>query len=577
MKLKNWIRRSFRNRIFATILVVTLMPLLLCDVVMMRVIVARTEHTQAQQGQETLHALCACFDNAAALCSDTLDALATSTITRSVLRRTEQDSRLLYQFLYRRAAPLRPYAALDIYNAQGVCLYTTDTSLPAAPLDTDWGALYAARSGSGTVFLSSGKGLLAARTITAYGGQLLGYVTVRMDSDGFAQLFDGLMAPADDLLVLDGTWRTVYYTRTVQADRTVAALRGQLLAGQSLTGAAGDNCTFYTASGAGGFTLLLQQSRIYTGQVLRSLYLVGAALGFLCLALCAVAAWWLSRYLSRPVNALDDAMRQVERGDYDAQLHLDSPDELGRLAASFNRMTEEYRQNLERSVQRQKELNETQLRMLQAQLNPHFLYNTLESIHSVAYLEGNREVGEMAVLLARILRYGVSDPSGPVTLRDEAKNLDDYIRLQELRYHGTVRFAVSIDPGILDCACLRMILQPIVENALYHGVTSLERGGQVQVLGYRDGENLVLRISDNGQGMEEDRVRLLNDYICGKNEAFRSIGLKNVSRRIRLCYGEDYGVLVQSAPGRGTMVTVTLPVRTQPKTQPNQKGDPKHT
>lgn len=133
MKLKNWIRRSFRNRIFATILLVTLMPLLLCDVVMMRVIVARTEHTQAQQGQETLHALCACFDSAAALCGDTLDALATSTITRSVLRRTEQDSRLLYQFLYRRAAPLRPYAALDIYNAQGVCLYTTDTSLPARP------------------------------------------------------------------------------------------------------------------------------------------------------------------------------------------------------------------------------------------------------------------------------------------------------------------------------------------------------------------------------------------------------------------------------------------------------------
>ena len=211
--------------------------------------------------------------------------------------------------------------------------------------------------------------------------------------------------------------------------------------------------------------------------------------------------------------------------------------------------------------------------MLRIQINPHFLYNTLESIHSVAYLEGNREVGEMAVLLARILRYGVSDPSGPVTLRDEAKNLDDYIRLQELRYHGTVRFAVSIDPGILDSACLRMILQPIVENALYHGVSSLERGGQVQVLGYRDGENLVLRISDNGQGMEEDKVRLLNDYLCGKNEAFRSIGLKNVSRRIRLCYGEAYGVLVQSAPGRGTMVTVTLPVRTQP----NQKGDPKHT
>lgn len=141
--------------------------------------------------------------------------------------------------------------------------------------------------------------------------------------------------------MLDGTWRTVYYTRTVQADRTVAALRSQLLAGQKLTGDEGDDCAFYTADGAAGFTLLAPAApRLHgTGAAVR-LYLVGAALGILCLGLCAVAAWWLSRYLSQPVNALDDAMRQAERGDYNVQLYLDSPDELGRLAASFNRMTE---------------------------------------------------------------------------------------------------------------------------------------------------------------------------------------------------------------------------------------------
>ena len=313
MKLKNWIRRSFRNRVFATILVVTLVPLLLCDVVMMQVIVARAEHTQARQARAALDMLSQRFDEAAGQCGDTLEALATSTITRSVLRRTEPDSRLLYQFLYRSAAAVRSYANLEIYDAQGACLYSTDASLAAAPADTDWGGLYAARTNGGTVFLSTGHGLMAARTVTGYGGELLGYVTARIESSGFAQLFDGVMAPADDLLVLDGTWRTVYYTRTVQA-------------------------------------LLLQQPRVYTGQVLRSLYLVGAALGILCLGLCAVAAWWLSRYLSQPVNALDDAMRQAERGDYNVQLYLDSPDELGRLAASFNRMTEEYRQNLERSA-----------------------------------------------------------------------------------------------------------------------------------------------------------------------------------------------------------------------------------
>lgn len=285
----------------------------------------------------------------------------------------------------------------------------------------------------------------------------------------------------------------------------------------------------------------------------------------------------LTLSVTQPLVRLQRACERISRGDYTPVSDNTGHDELATFTGAFNSMAQEIDDLIHEGYEKDLAATRLELQMLRIQINPHFLYNTLESIHSVAYLEGNREVGEMAVLLARILRYGVSDPSGPVTLRDEAKNLDDYIRLQELRYHGTVRFAVSIDPGILDCACLRMILQPIVENALYHGVTSLERGGQVQVLGYRDGENLVLRISDNGQGMEEDRVRLLNDYICGKNEAFRSIGLKNVSRRIRLCYGEDYGVLVQSAPGRGTMVTVTLPVRTQPKTQPNQKGDPKHT
>ena len=146
MKLKNWIRRSFRNRVFATILVVTLVPLLLCDVVMMQVIVARAEHTQARQARAALDMLSQRFDEAAGQCGDTLEALATSTITRSVLRRTEPDSRLLYQFLYLSAAAVRSYADLEIYDAQGACLYSTDASLAAAPADTDWGGLYAAVS-----------------------------------------------------------------------------------------------------------------------------------------------------------------------------------------------------------------------------------------------------------------------------------------------------------------------------------------------------------------------------------------------------------------------------------------------
>lgn len=554
MKLKNWIRRSFRNRVFATILVVTLVPLLLCDVVMMQVIVARAEHTQARQARAALDMLSQRFDEAAGQCGDTLEALATSTITRSVLRRTEPDSRLLYQFLYRSAAAVRSYADLEIYDAQGACLYSTDASLAAAPADTDWGGLYAARTNGGTVFLSTGHGLMTARTVTGYGGELLGYVTARIESSGFAQLFDGVMAPADDLLVLDGTWRTVYYTRTVQADRTVAALRSQLLAGQKLTGDEGDDCAFYTADGAAGFTLLLQQPRVYTGQVLRSLYLVGAALGILCLGLCAVAAWWLSRYLSQPVNALDDAMRQAERGDYNVQLYLDSPDELGRLAASFNRMTEEYRQNLERSVQRQRELTETQLRMLQAQLNPHFLYNTLDCMKWLGVANHVPQIADMSTDLAALLRAGISG-SELIPLEDELELVRQYLNIQEIRFEDRFVCEIDVDERYQHCIVPKMVLQPLVENAIIHGVADLEEG-YIKLWAEEDGGDLLLRVSDNGRGIAPevlDRLARHEDIPGGH------LGLNNVDRIIRLYYGEGYGLTAESGD-TGSRVTLRLPM-----------------
>lgn len=555
MRLKNWIRRSFRNRMFATILVATLVPLLLCDVVMMQVIVARTEHTQTRQGRDALDTLTARFTDTAALCGDTAETLAVSTITRSALRRTGEDSRLLYQFLYRRAAPLRPYADVDIYDPQGVCLYSTDAVLPA-PLDTDWGALYAARRSEGTVFLRSDTGLLTVRTVTGYGGQLLGYVTVRMSSGGFARLFDGVMAPADDLLVLDSTWRTVYYTRTVQAEDTVSALRSQLLAGQKLTGGEGDDCTFCTADGPAGFTLLLQQPRIYTGQVLRSLYLVGGALGFLCLALCAVAAWWLSRYLSRPVNALDDAMRQVEQGDYDVQLYLDSPDELGRLAASFNRMTEEYRQNLKRSVQRQRELNETQLRMLQAQLNPHFLYNTLDCMKWLGVANHVPQIADMSTDLAALLRAGISG-SELIPLEDELELVRQYLNIQEIRFEDRFVCEIDVDERFQHCIVPKMVLQPLVENAIIHGVADLEEG-YIKLWAESDGDDLLLRVSDNGRGIAPEVLARLEQHqdIPGGH-----LGLTNVDHILRLYYGPDYGLTAASDGKTGSCVTLRLPMK----------------
>ena len=323
---------------------------------------------------------------------------------------------------------------------------------------------------------------------------------------------------------------------------------------------------YTTVGGEGIFILETPLHPLTMRKVMRHLplFLVVGAL----LVLLTVFMRRLARSVTQPLARLQAACEGIRRGDYSPVTDTPGRDELATFTETFNTMAREIDDLIHEGYEKDLAATRLELQMLRLQINPHFLYNTLESIHSVAYLEGNREVGEMAVLLARILRYGVSAPGGPVTLRDEANNLADYIRLQELRYRGTVSFLVSIDPGVLTCACPRMILQPVVENALYHGVSSLERGGMVQVLGYREEERLVLRVSDNGQGMEPERAALLNDYINGRNKAFRSIGLKNVNRRIRLSYGEEFGVQIQSVLGRGTMITVTLPAR-----EPEQEGD----
>ena len=323
---------------------------------------------------------------------------------------------------------------------------------------------------------------------------------------------------------------------------------------------------YTTVGGEGIFILETPLLPLTVGTVVRHLplfLLVGALL-----VLLTVFMRRLARSVTQPLARLQAACEGIRRGDYSPVTDTPGRDELATFTETFNTMAREIDDLIHEGYEKDLAATRLELQMLRLQINPHFLYNTLESIHSVAYLEGNREVGEMAVLLARILRYGVSAPGGPVTLRDEANNLADYIRLQELRYRGTVSFLVSIDPGVLTCACPRMILQPVVENALYHGVSSLERGGMVQVLGYREEDRLVLRVSDNGQGMEPERAALLNDYINGRNKAFQSIGLKNVNRRIRLSYGDEFGVQIQSVPGRGTMITVTLPAR-----EPEQEGD----
>lgn len=558
--MKTWIRSSFRNRIFAAMLLSALVPLLLGGALMLRLQVARIELGLARQAEDQLAELEGAFVQVCRSCGKMTAELANSTVVHSALHRGGSGSRTLYQVLYRTTEPLRDYVRFDICDSGGLCLYTTDGALPSQALDTEWGLLPAAREAEGSLVFRSGDsgGLTAAQAIRDHGGEVLGYVTAFIDQAGFVRLFGGRYSPVCEVLLLDGQWRTVYYSRPAQAGETVGALRAQLLAGQSLTGADGEyRFTAASQEEGPGFTLILQQPRTFTGPVMNALYLVSAAVGTLCVLLSLLCTWALSRYLSQPVHQLDEAMGQVERGDLNVRLETGRSDELGRLAASFNRMTEEYRSNLERNLRRQRELNETKLRMMQAQLNPHFLYNTLDTVKWLGVAHHAPQVAELATNLAAILRSAI-DREETVTLDQELELVERYVAIQSIRFEDRFTCEIDVAERYRGCRIPKLALQPLVENAILHGVADLDEG-YIKLWAEDEGGDLLLNVSDNGPGIPPDILGKLNSP--EKRIEGGHLGLYNVDSIIRLHYGERYGLSARPAPGGGSQVTLRLPLK----------------
>ena len=552
--MRDWIRRSFKNRIFITVLLVTLVPMLLCDVFIMQISMRRSGDMLYAQAQSELDTAAGIIDSAL----DTVDGitakLAGSSVIRSALHRG-RESDLLYQLMYRETENLNGFASIDVYDSDGARIYAGSLDSEAGSLPVYWGVLRAARECEGQTMQANGAdGLVIARAVYGSDGEVSGYVLVRIPQGGFGALLGGSFGEQNDVFLLDGTWRQIYCSDSIRADETISSLRAQLLSGAALGG--GDYNVYLCQSPDTGFTLALRQPKVYTREVMATVYSTCAAMGILCLLLGLLCAWLLSRYLSKPVNELDEAMKRVEKGDYAAELSSDREDEMGRLTASFNRMTREYRQNLERSVQRERELNETELSMMQAQLNPHFLYNTLDSIKWLGVTNGVPQVAAVASGLAVLLRAGISGDR-LITLERELELLEKYLDIQSLRFEDRFAWEIDVDERFQHCIVPKLILQPLVENSIIHGVANMD-DGYIKLSAREKSGTLILSVQDNGVGIPQDVLDWLNDP--DRDVPGGHLGLKNVDRIVRLYYGGDYGISSYSAVGEGSRVELRLPM-----------------
>ena len=279
-------------------------------------------------------------------------------------------------------------------------------------------------------------------------------------------------------------------------------------------------------------------------------------------------AYLISRGIVKPIRQMEEQMRRVEQGDFDAYVDVTTSDEIGRIGEKFNVMVAKIKDLMDRVVTEEKKQSqllikqrEAELELLRAQINPHFLFNTLNSIKCMALINQANHIAEMISALGRLLENSIQRGKDMITLEEEIENLKNYVLLQQMRYGNKLRILYDMDPELLTLEVPRLILQPIVENAIIHGLEKKANGGQIQVYGRRKEEVAEIVIEDNGVGMSQEEVENLRTGLdpTHQRKSFSGIGIKNVDERIRLVYGEDYGLTITSKINVGTKVILVIP------------------
>ncbi|MGN0143499.1 MAG: sensor histidine kinase [Clostridium sp.] len=278
-----------------------------------------------------------------------------------------------------------------------------------------------------------------------------------------------------------------------------------------------------------------------------------------CLILFIVIYIFFLHRIFNPIESLIENMSIKVENNLNYDFTYDRNDEIGILVKSYNNMKNRINKLITINYKNQIEQKELELKQLQNQINPHFIYNTLESIHMMAEINDDSETSTMAEYFGSIIRYSMNRRVNTVRLKEEITIIEHYIYLQRIRFNTLFSIENLVNSDVLQCKIIKMIIQPLIENSIYHGLSECNGNGKIIIQALKIDNNLVITVSDNGIGMDDNKLKNLNDYINDRNELFNGIALRNINKRLKLNYGEQYGLEITSILGKGTSMILTLP------------------
>lgn len=324
----------------------------------------------------------------------------------------------------------------------------------------------------------------------------------------------------------------------------------------------GDSCVYtFSKSKKTGWTVV---GVAYIDELIKDskemMLVYGVVIGII-LGLAIIISIVISKEITRPLKLLKNLMKEVEKGDFETlNIEVTGANEIGSLSNSFNIMISEIKKLVEQNINEQREKRKSEIRALQAQINPHFLYNTLDSIIWMA--EGNKtqEVVIMTASLAKLLRESISNEDEFTIIEREVNYIKSYLTIQKMRYKDKFEFNIDIERSIYNFRITKLILQPIIENAIYHGIKYKGGKNLISIEGYELDDEIEILIKDTGIGMDEEQLKnILNP--CKKNERSNGVGICNVQMRLQLTYGKEYGLFYESRKLEGTTVKIRIPKR----------------
>ncbi|MGE5606215.1 MAG: cache domain-containing sensor histidine kinase [Bacteroidota bacterium] len=320
--------------------------------------------------------------------------------------------------------------------------------------------------------------------------------------------------------------------------------------------------TFSTSQETGWKVLTLTPAAILTQKISWLAFII-VTMGSICYLLLFYLSFFITSMITNPLRQLSDSIKKVQAGDFSQQVSFTNEDEIGDLGRGYNGMIASIKDLIDRVYKLQIREREAELNALQAQINPHFLYNTLDTIFWKAERNRVPEISEMVLALSRIFRLSLNRGNELATVAQEQELVQEYLKLQQMRFKKKLTYNIDFDPDLLVNKMPKLIIQPFVENAIIHGIEGLENGGHLQINGRLQQERMIFTITDNGIGMDEQKI----DEILARNAGHQEhpvmvsggYAIKNVLERLELYYSSNHELKFISTPGEGTTVTIDIP------------------